>query len=152
VFGVEDGAGNAIVSPGTLQTPYTPQVGQYVTIPQGNITLVVGSQFSASPGFVVTSTPAKGATITGSVVLTSGAYRAVVASGLRNLLVLTNTDGGNTVRVFLGATQPASGANGYALIAPWGTFPPPSMSEFVPTDAVWALGTSDGQVLNFLTG
>lgn len=151
-FSVTDVSGNTVVPPGTLQSPFTPQLGQYVTVPQGSITLVLGSQFSAQPGFVVTSTPAKGATVSGSVALSSGAYTLVLASGLRNLLVLSNTDGGNTVRVILGGTQPASGANGYSLIQPWGTFPPPSMAEFVPTDAIWALASGPGQTLNYLTG
>jgi hypothetical protein len=49
VFGVTDVSGNAMVPPGTLQSPYTPAVGQIVTVPQGNIALVVGSQFNAGP-------------------------------------------------------------------------------------------------------
>lgn len=54
VFGIVDASGNAVVAPGTLQTPFTPSIGQLVTVPQGSITLVVGSQFTAAPGSVTT--------------------------------------------------------------------------------------------------
>jgi len=153
-FNVTDELGNPYFA-GTLQSPYTPPNGQLVVAPQGQISLVVGAQFSVAPGNVSPVTPQKGSTTNGSVALISGAYTLVLASGSRNMLLLTNTDPVNVVRIILASGQPASGALGYQIIepAPLGTWPPPSMNGFVPTDNIWALAQSAGQQpLNYLTG
>jgi hypothetical protein len=154
-FGVVDLNGNPVQPPGTLQSPFTPLVGQLVTVPQGNISIVVGSQFTAAPGCAGGGeTPTTGPLTSGSVTLTSGSYSLVLASGARAALVLSNVDQANAVRMILGgASAPASGASGYSLIPPYGSWPPPGMGEFTSSDAVWAMGTTSsvsGQMFNYL--
>ena len=152
-FGVTDMDGNPITT-GTLQAPFTPLIGQLVTVPQGNLSIVVGSQFNLAPMASVAAIPVQlsGPTVSGSVAIVSGAYTQVLASGARAALSLTNADQVNTVRIVLGGSgAPASGALGYSLIPPFGNWPPPGFGDFVPTDAIWAIGSAASQILNYLT-
>jgi hypothetical protein len=146
-FNVTDTEGNPYWA-GTLAVPLTPVTGQLVVVPQGNITLVVGAQFTVAPSAPVVK---QGSTTSGSVTLSSGAYSMVLASGARNMILLTETSG-FPVRIVLGGSLPPSGATGYSLIPPNGTWPPSSMADFVPTDEIWALGTAGSQELNYITG
>ncbi len=152
-FMVSDQNGNPYW-PGTLAAPFTPVNGQLINVPQGNISLVVGGQLSAAPADVVVSAPQKGPTTSGSVALTSGAYSAVMASGARNALLLTNTSASGIVQVLLGGVSaPASGAAGWSIIPPLGSWPPPALAGFVPTDSIWALSAGvTGLTLNYLHG
>ena len=152
VFGVVDTLGNPIQAPGTLQSPFTPMIGQLVTVPQGSITLVVGSQFTAGPiSSIATILNQSGPTTSGTVALSSGQYTLVMASGARSSLNLSNVNQINLVKIILGGTvAPASGDLGYSLILPYSTWPPPSVSDLIPSDSIWAIGTAvSGQVLNF---
>jgi hypothetical protein len=152
-FGVTDSLGNPVFA-GTLQFPFTPLIGQLVTVPAGNISLVVGSNFTAGTFSSVAVVPVAqtGPTISGSVTLNSGAYTLVLASGARSALALTNADSANTVRVILGDTQPASGALGYLIVPPFETWPSAGFGDYVPSDGIWAITTAlSGQVLNVLT-
>jgi hypothetical protein len=78
-FNVTDSSGNPYFA-GTLQAPFTPLVGQLVTVPQGNISLAVGSQFSAGPSpasvpSLSYAEPSSGFVGSGSAVLVaSGTY------------------------------------------------------------------------------
>jgi hypothetical protein len=151
-FGItEDQAGTtAVVAPGTLQAPFTPLNGQIVVVPPGSVSIVVGSQFAAGPGFVANNA---GPTTSGFVSLGSGAYSAVVASGARNALQLFNTSQIDSVRLIIGgASAPASGSVPSAIIPPFGSWPPAG-SNFTTTDAVWATcGMVSGTVLSWIIG
>lgn len=151
VFGVTDGSGNAIVPPGTLQSPFTPLNGQLVCVPPGDISLVVGAQFAAGPGTFVPNL--SGPTASGSIALTSGAYAAVVASGARNTLQVQNLASGDVVKLRIGdATQPPSGAVPTTVLGPYGTWPPLG-GGFTTTDAVWATcGAASGTTASWITG
>lgn len=153
VFGLSDSDGN-LLWPGTLSSPFSPVNGQLVIVPQGNLSLVYGSQFVAAPSNIVTISPQKGPTASGSVALTSGAYSLVLASGARNVVLLTNAAQSDIIKIILGGiTPPASGAFGYGLIAGYESWPPAGMGSFVPTDSIWALsGAASGTVLNYITG
>lgn len=150
-FSVTDVSGN-VYAAGTLQAPYTPLNGQLVQVPQGSLTLVLGSQFSAAPAAVVSTSGPKGPTTSGSVVLASGGYTNVLASGSRNMILLQNTDPINIMQVILGPNQPPSGATGYAIVDGNQSWPPPSFGNFVPTDAIWVMPQINNQVLNYITG
>ena len=52
VFGVTDGSGTALATPGTLLAPFTPVNGQLVAVPPGNISLFVGAQVPIEAGTV----------------------------------------------------------------------------------------------------
>lgn len=155
VFGVTDEANNPYWV-GTLAQPYAPVNGQLVVVPQGNIALVVGAQIFASPG-TPTPTPSTsgsviGNTVSGSIVMSSGSYTLAVGAGLRGALVLTNPSSGNVNVILGGSLPPLSGAAGYTIIPPFGSWPPTGLYDFVPSDTVWALSSVDGIPLNTLVG
>lgn len=153
VFGVTDQASNPYWS-GTLSAPYAPVNGQLVIVPQGNIALVVGAQIFATPAAapVPRGNPAIGSTVSGTVGLSSGSYVLAVAAGPRDMLLLTNT-GTGSVNVILGGTlPPVSGAQGYSIVPPLGSWPPPGLPGFTPTSQVWVLSSVDGVALNTLVG
>lgn len=150
-FGVTDTNGLPYWS-GTLKTPFAPVNGQLVIVPQGDVTLVVGSQMVATPATTVVS-PAQGPTVSGSVALSSGSYSLVLASGARKALSLTNTSASGLVQILLGGVSaPASGAAGYSIIPPYGNWPSAGLGDFVPTDSIWAIATASGVTLNYFTG
>lgn len=101
VFGVVDASGNAVIPPGTLQSPFTPSVGQLVTVPQGSITLVVGSQFTAAPGSVTTGKAPPltySPIVSGSVGTTSN---VLIPSGAFSTTVTIQTQPGSTGNIWL---------------------------------------------------
>lgn len=149
VFNVTDASGNSYFA-GTLNSPFTPVNGQLVVVPQGEISLVVGAQMAVA---AAPSVPQRGAQTTGAVALTSGAYAQVLASGSRNMLLVQNPSDVNPIYlVFGGSSAPASGAAASYTLVPFGTWPPAGMSDFVPTDAVWARSFSATGTVNFVTG
>lgn len=96
VFGITDVSGNPMFPAGTLQAPFTPLVGQIVTVPQGNITLVVGSQFNASVAAQETVPP----------LTYTGPYSGVVGSGSAVLVA-----SGTYKRTFTIQTLPSDTSN-----------------------------------------
>jgi hypothetical protein len=151
VAGVTDEFGNSVFA-GTLAAPFTPVNGQLVVVPQGNIALVVGSQFTAAPGSVVQGNQ-QGSLASGSVELSSGAYTLVLASGARNALTLQNTSNIDNISLIVGGnSQPVSGAVPSSVIPPFQAWPPPSMGDFVSTDSIWAKCGRAGTTISFLTG
>jgi hypothetical protein len=149
-FQVSDANANVYWA-GTLASPFIPLNGQIVTVPQGNITLVVGAQFVATP--VNTVSPAQGPTVSGSVALASDSYSLVLASGARRALLLNNVASSGLVQLLLGGTLPPDpAAAGYTVIKPLDSWPPAAFGDFVPTDSIWALGTVPGMTLNYIIG
>jgi hypothetical protein len=80
-FNVTDASGNPYFA-GTLQAPFTPLVGQLVVVPQGNISLAVGSQFNASvasqesvPNLTYSGAPSGFVGSGSAVLVASGTYR-----------------------------------------------------------------------------
>lgn len=101
-FNVTDSSGNPYFA-GTLQSPFTPIVGQIVTVPQGNISLAVGSQFNAGPASSLVPSmtylpPFSGSVGSGSAVL--------VASGTYSRTFTIQTEPGSSSNVWL---NPAGG-------------------------------------------
>jgi hypothetical protein len=88
-FGVDDEAGNPVITPGTLQAPFTPMIGQMVTVPQGNISIVMGSQFSVAP--LVYFAP-KPSAVTNSVSGVMGLVASIIvpANPSRTWVMITN--------------------------------------------------------------
>lgn len=151
VAGVTDEFGNPIYA-GTLAAPFTPVNGQLVVVPQGNIALVVGSQFTAAPGSIAPGNQ-QGTLTSGSAVLTTGAYTMVLASGARSALSLQNTSNVDNISLIIGgSSQPASGAVPSSIIPPFQAWPPPSMGDFVSIDFIWATCGRVGTTIAYLTG
>jgi hypothetical protein len=152
VAGVTDQAGNPLAPAATLQSPFTPANGQLVTVPAGDISIVMGSQFSVAP---VGSAPGnqQGTLTSGSASLASGAYTMVLASGARSAIAIQNTSNSDRISLIVGATsQPVSGAVPSAIIPPFASWPPPSMGDFVSTDTIWAISSHEGTIVSFLIG
>jgi hypothetical protein len=152
VFGVTDELGNPVIAPGTLQSPFTPVNGQLVYVPMGDISIVVGSQFTAVP---VSSAGGnqQGTLTSGAVTLTNNSYSLVLPSGARSALALQNTSNIDTISLVIGGTlQPVSGSAPSSVIPPFQAWPPPSMGDFVSTDFIWAMSGRMGTTLTFLTG
>ena len=125
-FGVtEDQAGTeAVVAPGTLQAPFTPVNGQLVVVPPGDMSLVVGAQFAAGPGFEVSISPqplSYGGAVSGTVGTSSG---QLVASGVYTRALLIQTAPGSVGNVWLNVTGgPASPSPTTPLSAAHSTLP-----------------------------
>ena len=154
-FGVtEDQAGTeAVVAPGTLQAPFTPVNGQLVVVPPGDMSLVVGAQFAAGPGFEVSISPqplSYGGAVSGTVGTSSG---QLVASGVYTRALLIQTAPGSVGNVWLNVTGgPAVVSGGVCVFGGGGQVSFGGLGMPVPTAAINAITDAGTPQTVMLTG
>jgi len=130
VFGVTDASGNAVVPPGTLQSPWAPAVGEVVSIPQGYITVKIGTQLNAGNTFSLIGSGITGDAFLGTLPADSWLLRLLLRdnAGVGGDVGLGTTSG--ATNILSPKTVPSSGT--YTLTVDVTAFASGSFASGVP--------------------
>ena len=152
-------AGNPLSLTGNLEAIY---LGSGLVLTSGagfgTLSLVTGALVTLLSGaFVLANSPIPafaGPFASGAFALATSAYTQIAPSAaVRHALNLQNVSAsGNALVIFGPSSQPASGASGFIVLQPYGSWPPGSLSDFVSTDYIWAIASGAAVTLNSLIG